>query len=89
MKSTMGRPRQVTDEQITKILAWHDAIEAWKAKRTGKYPKLATDVTVFVSEDGRWFFDGETMANPNPRPVASSADLAWLEQRTEPRIRVI
>ena len=33
MKSTMGRPRQVTDEQIAKILAWHDDIEAWKAKR--------------------------------------------------------
>jgi len=56
--------------------------QAWKAKRTGKYPKLAADVTVFVSEDGRWFFDGEIMANPNPRPVSSAADLSWLEQRT-------
>ena len=33
MKSTVGRPRLVTDEQIARILAWHDAIVAWKAQR--------------------------------------------------------
>ena len=33
MKSTVGRPRKVTDEQIAAILAWHDAVLAWRAQR--------------------------------------------------------
>lgn len=56
--------------------------QAYKVKRSGKYPKLAVDATVYVSDDGKWFFDGDTIANPNPRPVQSAADLAWLEART-------
>lgn len=33
MKSTIGRPRAVTDEQIVTILAWHDAVLAVEAQR--------------------------------------------------------
>jgi AraC-like DNA-binding protein len=33
MKSRFGRPRKVTDAQIATILAWHDAVLAWRAQR--------------------------------------------------------
>jgi hypothetical protein len=33
MKSTVGRPRLVTDEQIARILAWHDDFLEWMAQR--------------------------------------------------------
>lgn len=33
LKSTVGRPRKVTDAQIATILTWHDAILAWRAQR--------------------------------------------------------
>jgi hypothetical protein len=32
-KSTIGRPRKLTDAQVAAILAWHDAMSAWKATR--------------------------------------------------------
>ena len=56
--------------------------QGYKIKRTGKYPKLAVDKTVYVSDDGKWFFDGDTVVNPNPKTVQSDADLAWIETRT-------
>jgi protein-disulfide isomerase len=56
--------------------------QGYKIKRTGKYPKLAVDKTVYVSDDGKWFFDGDTVANPNPKPVQGDADLNWIEART-------
>ncbi len=66
--------------------------QGWKIKRTGKYAKLAVpspaasggpsgDKIVYVSDDGRWFFDGDIVANPNPTPVRSDADLAWMAAR--------
>ena len=55
--------------------------QSYKVKRTGKYPKLAIDKTVHVTDDGKWFFDGEAMTNPAPTPVQRDADLAWLEAR--------
>jgi protein-disulfide isomerase len=57
--------------------------QGYKIKRSGKYPKLAVDATVYVSDDGKWFFDGDPVTNPNPRPVQSDADLAWIEARTQ------
>jgi len=33
MKSTIGRPRAPTDEEVATILAWHEQILAWKALR--------------------------------------------------------
>jgi protein-disulfide isomerase len=56
--------------------------QGYKIKRSGKYPKLAVEKTVYVSDDGKWFFDGDTVVNPNPKPVQSDADLAWIETRT-------
>jgi hypothetical protein len=32
-KSTIGRPRLLTDAQVVAILDWHDAMSAWKAQR--------------------------------------------------------
>jgi len=34
MKSTLGRPRSVTDEHVTAILQWHAQILAWRAQRS-------------------------------------------------------
>ena len=31
MKSTIGRPRRLTDEQVAEILAWHQKVVAWRA----------------------------------------------------------
>jgi protein-disulfide isomerase len=56
--------------------------QGYKVKRTGKYAKLNMDEAVYVSDDGKWFFDGDPIANPNPRPVRTDADLAWIEART-------
>lgn len=56
--------------------------QGYKIKRTGKYPKLVVEKTVHVSDDGKWFFDGDSVANPNPRPVQTALDLAWLEGRS-------
>ena len=70
---------KITVEKGTEKLA---GFQAYKVKRTGKYPKLAVDSTVYVSEDGKLFFDGDTLPNPNPRPVQSAADMAWLETRS-------
>ena len=53
--------------------------QSFKIKRTGKYAKLAVDRTVHVSDDGKWYFDGDAMTNPTPTPVRSAADLGWLE----------
>jgi hypothetical protein len=33
MKSTVGKPRKVTDAQIVTILAWHEAIQKFEAQR--------------------------------------------------------
>lgn len=66
--------------------------QGWKVKRTGKYAKLAVpspaasggpagDKIVYVSDDGKWFFDGDIVANPNPTPIRSDADLSWMAAR--------
>ena len=56
--------------------------QGYKIKRTGKYPKLNVDQVVYVSDDGKWFFDGDPIANPNPKPVRTDVDLAWIEARS-------
>jgi len=70
---------KVTVEKSTERLP---GFQGYKVKRTGKYPKLAVDRTMYVSDDGKWFYEGDSMANPNPQPVKTAADLAWLEART-------
>jgi protein-disulfide isomerase len=51
---------------------------AYKVNRTGRYPKLKLDKVVFLSEDGKWFFAGDTLPNVDPKPVRTSEDLNWL-----------
>ena len=31
MKSTVGRPRRITDEHVARILTWHAEVLAWRA----------------------------------------------------------
>jgi hypothetical protein len=42
MKSTVGRPRRATDEQIKFILKWHAEYTAWLAKR----PEIPTQTVL-------------------------------------------
>ena len=70
---------KVTVEKATDRLP---GFQGYKIKRTGKYPKLAVEKIVYVSDDGKWFFDGDTLTNPSPKPVTSAADLAWMESRS-------
>jgi protein-disulfide isomerase len=51
---------------------------SYKAHRTGRYAKLNGDRYAYVSEDGKWFFAGDTLPNREPRPVRSNEDLLWL-----------
>jgi protein-disulfide isomerase len=55
--------------------------QGYKIKRTGKYAKLAVEKTVEVSDDGKWFFDGEVMVNANPAPGQGAPALVWLEAK--------
>ena len=61
-------------ESVTGFRAYH-------VKRKGRYEKLNVEKTVYVSDDGKWFFAGDTSENTAPRPVRSGADLDWLEAR--------
>ena len=70
---------KVTVEKATDRLP---GFQGYKVKRTGKYPKLAAERIVYVSDDAKWFFDGDTLTNPSPKPVTSAADLAWMESRS-------
>ena len=70
---------KVTVEKVADRLP---GFQGYKFKRSGKYPKLAAERIVYVSDDGKWFFDGDTLTNPNPKPVTSAADVAWMENRT-------
>jgi hypothetical protein len=36
---------------------------------------------VFVSEDGKWFFAGDKVANTDPGAVRGPSDLSWLESK--------
>lgn len=54
---------------------------AFRVKRTGRYEKLKEERVVYVSQDGRWFYSGDALANPNPQPVRSRADLEWLDTK--------
>ena len=51
---------------------------AYKVKRTGRYEKLKLDKVVFLSDDGKWFFAGDTLPNVDPKPVRTNEDLSWL-----------
>jgi len=42
---------------------------------------LKAEAVVFVSNDGKWFFEGDSFRNPSPMPLRSEADLAWIGAR--------
>jgi protein-disulfide isomerase len=54
---------------------------SWKINRTGRYEALKAEATVFVSNDRKWFYEGDSFANRNARPVRSAADLGWIVSR--------
>jgi protein-disulfide isomerase len=54
---------------------------SWRVQRTGRYETLKAEAVVFVSNDGKWFFEGNSFLNPSPKPVQSEADLAWIGKR--------
>jgi len=66
---------------VTRSTESLQGFSSFKVKRTGKIEKLNFDRVVYVSDDGRWFFSGDTLSNGAPRPVKSSADLAWLDEK--------
>jgi transposase len=51
MKSTIGRPRLLTDDQVAIILAWHEEVEAWRAMGAGLKSRrqLASELGVSLS----------------------------------------
>jgi protein-disulfide isomerase len=55
--------------------------QAYKVKRTGRYEKLNMERVVYVSDDGKWFFGGDTMVNTAPRPVRGPQDIAWIDEK--------
>jgi hypothetical protein len=54
---------------------------AWQIRRTGRYESLKAEAVVFVSNDGKWFFAGDSFLNQTPKPVRSEADLTWITSR--------
>jgi hypothetical protein len=54
---------------------------SWTFNRTGPYETLKAQATVFVSNDGKWFFEGDSFLNPSPQPLRSASDLQWVTSR--------
>ena len=69
---------KVTVTRSTEVVP---GFQAFKVKRTAKYERLNADKVVFLSDDGKWFFAGDTLINQTPRPVKNSGDLAWLDAK--------
>ncbi len=69
---------KVTVEKATLSLP---GFGSWRVRRTGRYESLKADAIVFVSNDRKWFYEGDSFANRNPRPVRSEADLDWITSR--------
>lgn len=69
---------KVTAEKSTERLP---EMQAWKVRRKGRYEKLNVDRLFYVSDDGRWFFPGDSVTNAGGRPVRSAADLGWVQEK--------
>jgi protein-disulfide isomerase len=54
---------------------------AWHVVRTGRYESLKADAVVFVSNDRKWFFEGDSFLNQRPQPVRTDADITWVTAR--------
>ena len=66
---------------VVKATAKLPGFTAWTANRTGRYETLKAQADVFVSNDGKWFYEGDSFLNPSPRPVRSASDLDWVTSR--------
>ena len=55
-------------------------MQGWTVHRKGRYEKLNVDRVFFVSDDGRWFFAGDSTSAPASRNVRSAGDLSWVEE---------
>jgi protein-disulfide isomerase len=66
---------------VTRSTESLQGFRAFKVKRTGRYEKLNMERVVFVSEDGKWFFYGDTLVNGTPRPVRGPQDVAWIGEK--------
>ena len=51
---------------------------AWKVTRKGRYESLNSEATVLVSNDRKWFYEGDSFANKSARPVRTGKDLDWV-----------
>jgi protein-disulfide isomerase len=69
---------KITVEKSSLVLP---GFQGYKVVRKGRYEKLNVDKVVYVSLDRKWFFAGDAITNPKPRPVKSAADLEWIEER--------
>jgi hypothetical protein len=69
---------RVTVQKATLKLA---GFTSWRVQRTGRYETLKAEAVVFVSNDGKWFFEGDSFRNPSPKPIQSEADLGWIGKR--------
>lgn len=66
---------------ITKADVKLPGFTSWQVTRTGRYPSLKAEATAFVSNDGKWFYEGDSFLNRAPRPVRTPADLDWVTSR--------
>jgi hypothetical protein len=70
---------KITAEKASQVLP---GFQGYKLSRKGRYEKLnVVDRVVFVSLDRKWFFAGDSMTSNAPKPVRSTADLDWIEER--------
>ena len=70
-----------TKVAVTKSTETLTGFQSYKVKRTGRYEKLKVDRLVYVSDDGKWFFAGDTLVNTAPRPVRGPQDVAWINEK--------
>jgi protein-disulfide isomerase len=69
---------KITVARSTEVLP---DFQSFKVKRTGRYEKLKVDRLFYVSNDARWIFAGDTLANTAPRPVRGPQDVAWIDEK--------
>ncbi len=66
---------------VTKSAERLPGMQGYKIVRKGRYEKLNVDRLYYVSDDGKWFFEGDSVANSAPKPIRTSADLAWVGEK--------